>query len=249
MTPNPTQDADALLAELNGSAAKPDPDALPAFVAGDEGAQVPGQSRTAELEVPLAPKPSPARAADAVHSTAAGGSGYKVKVAGEYFAADPASRGKVKKPYEAEFNVARLEGCLSLIKNRLLKQTLLKKYPDFVADRTCYIVSQQPLGPNVPKSRNLAFMNREDLEGFAKTGRIPVDLGTFEPGDHGTAELRESVIDFVQNPDPVRPDAKGVNTVRPGDPGTFLARETLRQAKRAEDRELRALNPGLDVGA
>lgn len=241
------QDADAdLLAQLNGQAPKNDPDALPGFVGGETLDKGPSQEE--QLEVHDAPAPSPIAAADAVHATVAGGKGYEVTVAGTYFAQDPTNpKGKTKKPYKISFNVPRLEGCRSLIKNHLLGPALRKLHPDFITDRTIEIVGQRPLGPDTAKSRNLGYMNREELEGHVKSHRVPVVLNTFAKNDRGTTQLRESIIDYVQNPDPVRRDKQGNNLVRPGDKGTFLARERERQQKRIEAMELAALNPGVEI--
>jgi hypothetical protein len=230
-----------LLDQLNGRAAD-----LPPFVGGE--APAPAPVRDAELKMPEPAAPMGLQALDAAHSTVVGGAGYRVKVRGDYYAEGPNGKGKVKKAYEAEFNVPRLEGCLSLIKNRLLKPTLRKLHPDFVTDRTLEIVSYQPIG-GAPKSDSLAYMNRPDLENVARLKRVPVDLASFPKNDAGTAALRESLIDYVQNPDPIRLDEKGRNTVRPGDPGTFVARENERRAKRIEDAELAVLNPGLEVAS
>jgi len=238
-------DDNDLLAQLNGQAPAPDANALPPFV---DGAGAPAPTRDAELTVLPPARPNPIAAADSVHATVAGGAGYAVKVAGTYYANNPDGKGKIKKPFEHEFNVPRLDACLSLIKNKLLKAALKKIDPAFAADRECRIVGYRPLGAS-PKSSNLAYMNREDLEAFAQEQRIPLDLASFSKDAAGVSELRESIIDFVQNPDPVRKDDKGRNTVRPGDPGTFLFREKERQEKRVEAAELRRLNPGLEVAA
>lgn len=233
-----------LLAQLNGAT----PDAisdLPGFV---DGSGAPAPTREAELTIKPKAVLAPAQALDAVHATAAGGEGYRVRVAGNYYARNPEGKGKIKKaiPAGMEFNVPKLAGCLSLIKNRLLKPALKKFDPAFEADRECRIVSYKPLG-NAVESNNLAFVNRERLEAFAREQGIPVDLRTFTKDDAGTAALRESVIDHEQNPDPVRKDDKGRNTVKPGDRGTFLFRERLRQEQRVEAAQLAALNPGLEV--
>jgi hypothetical protein len=233
-----------LLRDLNGGGHSD----MPPFI--DE-AGAPAPDRDSQLLV--SPHSAPARPmhqADAVHATVAGGSGYRVKVNGEYYAQDPSAagtRGKVRKPYTAEFNVPRLEGCLSLIKNKLLRVALRKLHSDYVADRTCYIVEARPLDPATPKSQNLAYMDRGQLESFVRAARpaVPVDLATFTPDDAGTSALRASLIDYVQNPDPVKLDDKGRNTVAPGDPGTFLARERERQEQRVENAEIARLNPDL----
>lgn len=240
-----TEVQDDLLAQLNG---KPAADGMPAFVKGE--GLTPAPSRDSELEVHAAPKLSAVAAADAQHSTAAGGSGYRVRVHGEYFALNADGKGKIKKAYaNLTFNVTRAEGCLSVIKNKMLKAALRKLDPNFTADRTCFIDSVTPLSAATPKSRNLAYMDRAGLDAYVleSSPRIPIDVAAYPVDDEGTAALRESIIDYVQNPDPVRPDEKGVNTVSPGDPGTFLFRERERRAHLAEDRELALLNPGLNV--
>jgi hypothetical protein len=213
---------DKLLAELNGGSP------MPPMI--DE-APTAAPSRENELTVPAPSKPSPVAAADAVHATRAGGKGYRVRVKGEYYALGAEGRGKVKRPYTAEFNLASLDKALSIIKNKLLTLALKKAHPDFAADRTCFIVDATPLSPATPKSNNLAYMDRGQLEEYVRASapRIPIDPSPENYPD--VTHLREAIIDYIQTPD------------------GFAEREKERQEKRAEDRELAALNPGLEVGA
>ena len=224
--------ADDLMAELNGApapktakTAKPDPDAMPPMI--DKGF-VGAPKREDELTVPEPARRSAVQRADAVHATSAGGQGYRVRVKGEYLAAAPGGKGKIKMPYELEVNVAKLEGCLSVIKNKLIKPALRAKFPDFAAERTCAIVETTPLNAQTPKSRNLAYMDRADLEDYIASAEpaIPIDPREY----HDVTHLRDAIIDYTQTP------------------SGFAEREAERQAKRAEDREVADLNPGLAIG-
>jgi hypothetical protein len=234
--PDSLEDA---LAALNGDAPGMPPRVDPAPLA--------APARDSELTVKPAAPLSPLQAADAKHSLAAGGPGYRIDIKGEYYANNPDGRGKIKKNYELSFNVGRAEGAPSIIKNKLLPVALKKKYPDAVRHRTFHVLRVVPRSPSTAKSNNLAYMDREQLEQYVAFANVPVDLSTYAKTDEGTMHLREAVIDFVQNPDPVKLDEKGRNTVSPGDIGTFLFREKARQAKREGDRELRELNPDLDL--
>lgn len=209
--------SDDLMKELNGE--------LPPLAPG-EVAPTPAPSRDEQLTVPGPIKPSAARAADAVHSTRSGGSGWRVKVKGDYFAQSPEGRGKVKKDYEAEFNLPNLDAALSVIKNKLLAPTLRKKYADFVRARTCRIIDALPMSPNTPATRNLQYMNREQLMEHVAAVRAPIDPEAYVD----VTDLRDAVIDFTQTP-------KG-----------FEDREARRQKDRAETAALAALNPDITVG-
>jgi len=165
------------------------------------------------------------KAADAVHATKAGGKGWRVVVKGEYLALAAGGRGKVKRDYEAEFVLPNLDAALSIIKNKLLDSALRKKYPDFVAARTNKIVDARPLSPETPASRNLQYMNRAQLEAHVQEIRAPISIQDYPD----VTDLRDAVIDYTQTP-------KG-----------FAEREALRQKDRAEDRELRALNPEIEL--
>lgn len=236
--PVPAESLDDALAMLNGEAPGMPPRVDPAPQAAPQ--------REHELTVRPAAPLSPLAAADAKHSLAAGGIGYRIDIKGEYYANNPDGRGKVKRNYELSFNVAKAEGAPSVIKNKLLPVALRKKYPDAVRHRTFHVVCVVPRDPSkTPKSNNLAYMDREQLEQYVGFANVPVDGATYAKNDEGTTNLREAIIDFVQNPDPVKLDEKGKNTVTPGDIGTFLFRERARQEKREGDRELRELNPDL----
>ena len=210
--------ADALLDQLNGD--------LPPLAPG-EAAPVPPASRDSELTVGAAPAPSPVQAADAAHSTRAGGKGWLVKVKGEFLAPAPDGRRKVKKPYEAEFGLPNLDAALSNIRKNLLEPKLRKMFPDFAAVYTAKIVGTRPLSPETPLSNNLAYMNREQLEAHVKSIRAPIDLAAYPD----VTDLRDAVIDYTQTP------------------SGFEAREKARQSDRAAKSELAALNPDIDVNS
>lgn len=233
---------DDILGALNGS--KSDAGGMPPYAPGEIAPDA-APSRDAQLTINAAPPPTALKAADAQHSVAVGGHGYRVRVKGEYYASNPNGRGKIKKPYELSFNVPKLDGCQSVIKNKLLLMALRKKYPDAVRHRTFSVVDQKPLSPSSPKSNSLAYMDRGQLEGAILSLGAPIDVSGYPASDEGTLELRESIIDFVQNPDSQERDDKGQLLSPPGAPGTFIARENERQRKRAEDRELAELNPEL----
>lgn len=203
-------DAD-LLAELNG--------ALPPLAPG-ETAPVQGASREEELTVGAPATPSASQAADAVHATRSGGRGYRVVVVGEYRAESANGKGKMSKPYSIEVLLPNLDRALSVIKNKLLKPALTKKYPDFAGVRTNRIESATPLSPETPASRNLAYMDRAGLVAHILEVRAPINAAEYPD----VTNLRDAIIDFTQTP-------KG-----------FAEREAVRQKDRLEDAELAALN-------
>jgi len=180
----------------------------------------------ASLEV-QAPQISATRRMDAKHATVSGGKGYSVVVKGVYLAPSPADpRKKVAKPYEIEVNVPKLEGALSLIKNHLLRPAVLRKHPEAGYIQTHEIVSQRPLSPATPETRNLQYMNHDALSAYVKDNAVPIDLAT--PGYDDVVVLRESIIDYTLNP-------RG-----------FEKREAERKTKREEVAALMALNPQLN---
>lgn len=208
--------ADPLLAQLNGEdpmppRVDPAPDAAP--------------SREVELTVAAPAVPSAVEKADKVFSTRAGGKGYAVVVKGEYFADNPSGRGKILKPYELEFYLPHLEAALSVIKNKLLEPKLRKTCSDFVAVRTHKIVGSRPLSPETPETNNIQYMDRAQLEVHIKFIRAPIDPSAYADA----ADLRETLIDFIQTPD------------------GFEKREAERRATRAGDAELAKLNPGIEI--
>lgn len=167
---------------------------------------------------PLDVKPEPAKAPrDA--------KGYRVAVRGEYFAFAPGGgREKVKKPFNAAFNLPSLDGALGVIRGRLLDKYLNKKYTDFVSARTCCIVSATPLSDATPESTNLRYMPAERLLRYIEDHKVPIDPALYGEDEAG---LRASVIDFVQNP-------KG-----------FPEREARRVDSMKADRALAELNPDI----
>lgn len=219
------QETDPLLAELQGLAVgvkKIDPDvpaAPPRDLQLDTKAAAPVRTHTETM--------------DSKFSTAAGGAGYRVRLRGKYFAKVPGSdKEKTLVPYALDVNVTKLEGCLSVIKNRLL-DPMLRKHPvygrDYVAFQTHEIVEVTPLG-GTPPSTNLQFMSREQLVAHIKERRAPI-----RPEDYSdVVALRDAVIDWTLSPH------------------GFEEREARRQADRLEQQELARLNPGLadaDTGA
>lgn len=206
-----------LLDQLNGDDA-PMPPLAPGEVAPAAAA-----SRDAALTVSQPPKTA-VEAANAKHATKSGGEGFLVVVTGTYYAlvdASGAKRGKIEKPYSEEFTLPSLDAALSTIKNKLLDNRLRKKYPDFVGVRTHRIKDARPKDPRAPGSNNLQYMDRPALEAYVKQAKVPVDVAAYPE----TADLRDAVIDYTLTP-------KG-----------FAEREAVRQKSRAEDLELKRLNP------
>ncbi len=159
---------------------------------------------------------------------ARGVKGYKVTVAGDYYAPMPGGDGrkKVKKPYEISFNLASIEKALSLIVGRLLDKGLKKKYADYDTHRTCEIIKVETLSDDTPEPTNLKFMAEDRLLRYIEDHKVPVDPKNYS-GD--VAALRRSVIDFVQNPK------------------DFAAREKRRLEDLKIDADLAKLNPELEA--
>ena len=200
---------------------------------GQEGATIktldaaPQEKTPDPLEAPVLAAPTAVKKLDAAHSTAAGGRGYRILVRGEYFAHAKDGRGKVRKNYEIPFNLPSLESALGIIVGRLLTPALQRQDPDFHAYRTHEIVDVAPLSPDTPKSRNLQYMDRGQLEQYIVDSLVPLDPKDYPDVTH----LRESVIDFTLNPK------------------DFKIREEKRQALRRENADLAAMNPGLQIQA
>ncbi len=210
MAPNELQDP--LVAELNGAAVMTNVDVQPDAPAPDP------------LEIqPAALRATAVQTSDARHSTAAGGKGYRVTVAGEFFAQSADTNVKIRKPYRLDFNVPSLEGCLGLIVGKLLLPALKKRHADCVNYRTHEIVDTKPLSSDTPESRNLAYMPRPALERYVHDNSVPLNPAEYPE----TVDLRAAIMDHALNP------------------MGFEAREKLKQADRAETVELAAMNPGV----
>lgn len=104
---------------------------------------------------------------------------FKVKVVGTYIARSGVmDKEKIKKDYQVEGNIPRLEAALSVVKNKLLGPALAKKYPDYVTFLTYHIVeilpvdeeSRQEMGKN-----QVMFMDRPALFNFIKENGLKVD--------------------------------------------------------------------------
>jgi hypothetical protein len=173
------------------------------------------------LEVPVAPSAHPVKVLDAIHATKAGGKGFAVTVRGDYYAASAENQGKkVKRPYEVTINLPSLDSALSVIKNKILDKTILRKHKDSLGARTHEIVSAVPLSHETQESNNLQFMNRDRLERYVLDHSVPLDASQYED----VVVLRNAVVDFTLNP-------KG-----------FEEREAVKQADRKLEAELNALN-------
>jgi hypothetical protein len=174
----------------------------------------------------VAPKreePSAVKREDKVHAVSAGGKGYRVVVAGEYYRPAKEGKGRVADKYELSFNLPSLEAALSVIVGKLLLPALKRKYPGALGYRTHEIVSATPLAAGMPRVASLQFMDRAALEAYALEAKVPIDLTLYDE----VTELRESLIDFQQNPD------------------TFAKREEQRAAERRQMAELRQMNEGV----
>lgn len=195
-----------------------------------DGPQDNGPARDEELAV-AAPKLSPAQRMNDIHATRAGGSGFRIRCAGTYYAHDAAKgKGKVVKSYEKAVNIPSLDGAQVAARKAL--ELLLprdRKYADFVKVREVNIVEVRPLDRNDPAAAaaqvNLQFMDRAGLEEFAQRAKAPIDLAAYPQDDVGLLELREDLIDFRQN---AKED--------------FVKRHAERQAKRKMDRDIARLN-------
>ncbi len=205
----------SIIAELNG-------DVLP--LAPGEAPLEHDAPRDAQLTVKVKAAPSKVAAMDAIHSTKAGGDGYRVRVQGEYLAEAPGGKGKVAKPFEIEVNLPSLDGALSVIKNTILARAVKKKYPDAIKPRGAgRIVHAHPLTPSTPQTRNLQYMDHDNLVLYVKQVGAPLD-----PSDYpDVVDLRDAVIDWTQNP-------KG-----------FEAREAVKLGERKLHAGVADMNPDL----
>lgn len=165
-------------------------------------------------------------AKDKADMKARGVKGYKVTVAGDYYAPLPGGDGrkKTKKPYEISFNLATVDKALSIIVGRLLDKGLKKKYEDYDTHRTCEITKVETLSADTPEPTNLKFMAEDRLLRYIEDHKVPVDPKNYA-GD--VPALRRSVIDFVQNPK------------------DFESREKRRLEDMKIDADLAKLNPEL----
>lgn len=226
---------DALLRELNGeapltlstlSATITQPDAVPA-------APAPVRDR---LDVTPAPVVPSLAGVDKIHSKAAGGDGYAVKVRGTYTIRAPEGKGKVQKAYELVFNMPYLihprtgASALGMIVGKLLNPKLKKVDPAAIHYRTHEVVSAEPLTPTTPPVNHLQFMDRRRIERYITDNEVPVNPAMYPD----ITDLREVVIEHKLNPD------------------GFAEREKKRSESRADAAELLAMNPditGVDHGA
>lgn len=222
-----TSTADPLLAELKGLPGAPShqaPDAA-AFPGAD--------SEPAPSSDPLDVTPRPTAtplvaAANAKHSKAVGGKGFRITVAGDYYVLASEGNGKITKRYELSFNLPSVDGALGKIVGKLLVPALKKHYPGALGYRTHEVVSAVPLTDDTPPTNSLQFMDRGRLERYIIDNAVPIDPKTYPD----TAHLREACVDHKLNPN------------------GFERREARKQAERAETRELLAMNPDLaDDGA
>ena len=214
-----------LLAELNGEGLvhpKVLKQTVKTFDPREEPREDPLQTRARPSTLP----DRHARKADEQFSTAVGGKGYKVTLTGEYFAFGTKKEGKAPIKYEVAVNIGSLDRALGVIVGSLLLPALKRKYPDCESFRTYQIASAVPLTPQTPETSHIQYMSREQLIEHIRSIQAPID-----PEDYkDVAELREAVIDYSYNPK------------------DFVKRQEKNLASRERKRELKALNPGLEIG-
>lgn len=207
---------DPLLDELNGGVG------FPPLAPGESPVPLP-QSRDEALTAKPPAAPNPVAAADAEFSTAAGGKGYCVTVTGEYVCHTGEGKNRARKAFKEDFNLPRLEAALSVIKNKLIKKRMARKYEGFIRVRTCSILETRPLSPGMPPINKIEHMNKEQLAEHIKHIRAPIDPAEYTDVMH----LRDAVVDFILTP------------------VEFSKRESARQAERQGDVELAQLNKPL----
>lgn len=184
------------------------------------------ETPTPDVADPMAVVPVPAAdshvaAADAKHSTAAGGMGYSIRIRGQYYARMGEKQKEIRS-FERDVRLPSLDKALSVIRRKLLPTLLAKADPQFAALRVCEIVDVKPLSPTTPESQSLQFMGRDRLVAYIREYGVPLDPTL--PDYKDTATLREAVMDHKVNP-------RG-----------FEEREARRRADRAETAAVLALN-------
>lgn len=221
LPPLNSTDTDPLLAELRGLPGAPAvtaPDALTLPGA----TTAPPPPANDPLDVSRKPTVSPAiERANAQHSIKAGGRGFRVTVAGDYYVNAKEGKGKITKRYELSFNLPSLDGALSKIVGKLLLPALKTHYEGALGYRTHEVISAEPLTADTPPTNSLQFMDKERLGRYILENGIPINPAAYPDVQH----LREACIDHRLNP-------KG-----------FEEREARKQAERAETRELLEMNP------
>jgi len=243
---------DALLEELNGALAKTgEPTQIDK--PGDQPPSLEEQLETKPRASASAPTLGRAANADKVHAKSAGGFGYRVVVAGEYYAKSSETKGNVVKKYELPFNLpslinAKKEAPLGVIVGRLLKPALQKLDPLAITFRTHEIVSVTPLN-GAPEATSISYMSFDALKAYVRESLpdFPIEnLDEYLDVNH----LREDVTDFKTNQVSdvvVEPGTQAEKTVRGGfglkkSPSDRIVE---RHKLRMEERELLAMNEGL----
>lgn len=226
---------DALLRELNGEAPLT-PGTLSATITQPDGPLAAPAAGKDRLDVTPAPQAPSLAGADKIHSKAAGGDGYAVKIRGTYTVRAPEGKGKVQKFYELTFNMPYLihprtgASALGMIVGKLLNPKLKKIDPAAIHYRTHEVVSAEPLTPSTPPVNHLQFMDRARILQYIRDNDVPVNPAMYPD----ITELREVVIEHKLNPE------------------GFAEREKKRSESRADAAELLAMNPdiaGVDHGA
>lgn len=228
---DPLAENAALVAELNGEAPLT-PSVLAASITPLDVSEAPARDPLAADRFDVTPAPAPAPSlggADKLHSKAAGGDGYAVRVKGTYTVRSADGKGKVQKLYDLVFNMPYLihprtgASALGMIVGKLLNPKLKKVDPAAIHYRTHEVVGAEPLTKTTPAVNHLQFMDRTRIERYIRDNEIPVVASAYPE----ITELRDVVIEHKLNPD------------------GFDAREAKRMESRADAAELLEMNPDI----
>lgn len=248
MTATATQSDAALLAELNGALGKTQEPTL-LDPAPEQPPTLDQQLETRPPATSAAAKPQ-AKNLDKTFSKSAGGNGYRVTVAGDYYAKSTETKGNIIKKYKLPFNLPSLvnakgEAPLGVIVGKLLKPALSKLDPLAVTFRTHEIINVEPLG-GAPEPTSIQYMNFDVLKDYVKRDLpdFPVDVEEYFKVEH----LREDVIDFKTNTVSDVIDQAGTNLGKGGYGVKKTPSERIleRHVARKEERALFAMNEGLE---
>lgn len=261
------EDADQLTRELNGLA-DPLPPLAASTEAKDEAAFPTRQPPSLEQQLDAgrpARKPAPASAprssaADQVHSVKAGGRGYQVVVAGDYFSRAPDGKGHDLKEYEIPFNLPELKNAagetalaiiirLSRPEHSLLIRALKLKDPRFKAVHTYHVKSITALN-GAPEPTSVQYMSMEALSDFARQRELGIDPADYWDVEHLRADVIYLVTNFADNRD-ARTGEPVSDKIGASGKGLGLrvsAIETVRKRhqERKDAKALLDMNPGLE---
>ncbi len=149
--------------------------------------------------------------------------GYKVTVEGQYlvFASGDSKRKELRR-YLIEVNVKKMEGALSVIKNKLLEPALRKKYSDYVSFRSHSITEIVPLSKaNANITPTLDTMGSEAMKQYIEDKDLPIRVDLYSD----LPSLKKAIQDCEADED------------------SFLVTQDLLEDRVAEDNDLAELNP------